>query len=71
MENIAKFHSLRGTIVRTNDYGCYVRDDITDTEVFYYGNGYVGDRVLLSIFKVDNERNRITCRLDSVIEYAA
>ena len=70
MEKIAKFYSLTGAIVRTNDYGCYVRDDITNTEVFYYGNGCVGDKVLLSIFKVDKERNRITGRLDSVIEYA-
>lgn len=71
MEKISKFSTVTGTVVGVNNYGCYVRDDVTDTVVFYYGNGNKGDRVLLSVFKVDKERERVTCRLDSVIEYAA
>lgn len=71
MERINKFSTLTGRIIGTNSYGCYVRDDETGFIVFYYGNGKIGDRVFLSVYRVDIERNRVTCRLDSVLEYAA
>ncbi len=71
MENINKYTSITGTVTRVNTYGCFVRDDITDTTVFYFGNGNIGDRVYLTVCKVDTVHHRITCNLDSVLEYAA
>lgn len=71
MENIRKFSTITGTVFDINRCGCYVRDDETGATVFYYGNGNKGDRVLLSVFKVDRELGRVTSRLDSVLEYAA
>lgn len=64
MGNFKKYNTIIGTVV-----GCYVRDDESGKVVFYYGNGMKGDRVQLSIRKVDAARERITCVLDSVIEY--
>ena len=66
MENFKKHNTLIGC----NSYGCYVRDDASEKVVFYYGNGMRGDRVQLSIQKVYLARNRITCVLDSAIEYS-
>jgi len=68
---VNKFSTVIGTVIGVNNHGCYVRDDESDSVVFYYGNGNKGDRVFLSVFKVDNESGKVTCRLDSVIEYAA
>lgn len=70
MENFKKHDTLIGTVIGCNSYGCYVRDDASEKVVFYYGNGMSGDRVQLSIQKVDLARDRITCVLDSVIEYS-
>lgn len=71
MEKINKFSTLTGRITGVNSFGCYVQDDETGITVFYYGNGKIGDRVFLSVYKIDTDRNRVTCRLDSVLEYAA
>lgn len=71
MEMINLSDMIIGTVIATNSRGCYVLDDETGTVVYYYGNGKTGDRVLVSLRKIDTERNRITYRLDSVIEYAA
>ena len=46
-----------------------MRDDESGRVVFYYGNGFKGDKVQLSIKRIDLERERITCVLDSVLEY--
>lgn len=70
MENFKKHNTLIGTVIGYNSYGCYVRDDASEKIVFYYGNGMRGDRVQLSIQKVDLARDRITCVLDSVIKYS-
>ena len=69
MGNFKKYNTIIGTVVGCNPYRCYVRDDESGKVVFYYGNGMKGDRVQLSIRKVDAARERITCVLDSVIEY--
>ena len=53
MEKINKFSSLTGRIIGVNCYGCYVKDDENDITVFYYGSGRIGDRVFLSVCKVD------------------
>ncbi len=71
MGNIKRLNTITGTVIGFNDYGCYVRDDESDRVVFYFGNGMKGDRVLLSVQKVDVERERITCVLDSVLEYGS
>ena len=69
MENIERFNPMEGVIYRTNNFGCFVIDEATGLSVFYYGPGEVGDRVKLSVSKIDRERNRITCCFESVVEY--
>lgn len=69
MENFKKYNTVIGTVVDCNSCGCYVRDEKSDKIVFYYGNGVKGDKVQLSVEKVDLARNRVTCTLDSVLEY--
>ena len=70
MEDYIKHNTVIGTVIGNNSHGCYVRDDETDTVVFYYGNGMKGDRVQLSVREVDLVRERVTCVLDSVLEYS-
>lgn len=70
MEIFERLDTIRGTVIGCNEYGCRVRDDETGKVVFYYGNGYKGDRVQLSIKRIDIERQRVTCVLDTVLEYA-
>lgn len=71
MEYFKKHNTITGTVVGFNRCGCYVRDDESGKTVFYFGNGMVGDRVQLSVRKVDRELERITCSLDTVLEYGA
>ena len=71
MEIFERFDTIIGTVVGCNDYGCRVKDDESGKIVFYYGNGVEGDRVQLSVTRVNLERQRVTCVLDSVLEYAA
>lgn len=52
-------------------YGCYVRDQATDKTVFYYGCGQKGDKVQLTVKKVNIEKEQVTCVLDAVLSYAA
>ena len=70
MEIFERFDTIRGTVIGCNEYGCYVNEDESGKTVFYYGNGFKGDRVQLSIKRVDLERNRVTCLLESVLAYA-
>ncbi len=69
MEYFRKHSVVTGTVVGFNDHGCYVRDDETGKTVFYFGNGMKGDRVQLTVCKVDRELERVTCSLDTVLEY--
>lgn len=71
MENYKKHNTVIGTVIGCNSYGCYVRDAENDNVVFYYGNGMKGDKVQLSVQKVDLVRKRVTCVLDSVLEYSS
>lgn len=64
-----KYSTVIGTVIGFNSYGCYVRDDESDNVVFYYGNGMIGDRVQLTVRKINLEREQVTCVLDSVLEY--
>ena len=59
------------TVSACNNYGCYVRDIETDRVVFYYGCGQRGDKVQLTVKKVNLEKEQVTCVLDSVLSYAA
>lgn len=71
--NIQKLDTMTGTVIDFNHFGCYVSLDSNETDIpyaFYYGNGKRGDKVLVSIKKIDNVRNRINCDLDCVLEYA-
>ena len=70
MEIYERLDTIRGTVIGCNEHGCHVRDDENGKVVFYYGNGYKGDKVQLSIKRIDFERERVTCVLDSVLEYA-
>lgn len=66
-----KHNTIIGTVIKYNNFGCYVRDEENGFIVFYYGNGMVGDKVQLSVSKVDRELHRVTCNLDTVLEYGA
>lgn len=70
MEIFERLDTIRGTVIGCNEHGCRVREDESGKVVFYYGNGFKGDRVQLSIKRIDLERERVTCVLDSVLEYA-
>lgn len=69
MSNFQKYNTVIGTVVGFNSSGCYVRDEESGYVVFYFGNGTRGDRVQLTVQKVDTEKERVTCLLDSVLEY--
>lgn len=69
MEIFKRYNTVIGTVIGFNSYGCYVRVDESDKVVFYYGNGMIGDRVQLTIRKINLEREQVTCVLDSVLEY--
>ncbi|MBE6562573.1 MAG: hypothetical protein E7660_02430 [Ruminococcaceae bacterium] len=71
MDMFEKFNTLVGEVIGCNRHGCYVLDDETDKVVFYYGCGKKGDRVQLTIKKVDLEKELVTCMLDSVLSYVA
>lgn len=68
-EHFHRHDTVVGTIIGCNSYGCYVRDIASNEVVFYYGNGMKGDKVQLTVKKVDVEKERVTCMLDSVLEY--
>lgn len=68
-EHFQKHNTVVGTVIGCNSYGCYVRDVESDEVVFYFGNGMKGDKVQLTVKRVDAERERVTCVLDSVLEY--
>lgn len=71
MEIFERFNTLVGVIIGCNNFGCYVRDEKTDKVVFYYGCGQKGDRVQLTIKKINPQKEQVTCVLDSVISYIA
>lgn len=71
METFELYNTVIGEVIDCNRYGCYVRDLDTDKIVFYFGCGRRGDKVQLSIKRINVEREQVTCTLDSVIEYAA
>ena len=66
-----KFSTITGTVIDYNKYGCYVRPDGSDEVVFYYGNGMKGDRVQLSVKRINHQHKSVTCLLDSVLEYGS
>lgn len=71
MEEFEKYNTLIGEVIGCNNYGCYVRDRETDRVVFYYGCGQRGDKVQLTVQKVNYEKEQVTCLLDAVLSYAA
>ena len=71
MEMFERFNTVIGEVIGCNSYGCYIRDLETDRVVFYYGCGQRGDRVQLTVKKVNLEKEQVTCVLDSVLSYAA
>ena len=71
MKMFERFDTLIGEVIGCNSYGCYVRDQESDKVVFYYGCGHRGDKVQLTIKKVNLEKDQVTCVLDSVVSYAA
>lgn len=71
MEAFEKYNTVVDEVIGCNSYGCYVRDKKTDKVVFYYGCGQRGDKVQLTVKKVNLEKEQVTCILDSVLEYAA
>lgn len=71
MSEFQKYNTVIGTVVGCNSCGCYVRDEESGFVVFYFGNGTRGDKVQLTVQKVDKKRERVTCLLDSVLEYGS
>ena len=69
MNSFEKYDTVVGKVIGFNDHGCLVRDEKSDSVVFYFGNGMKGDRVQLTVYKVDNQKERVTCLLDRVLEY--
>lgn len=68
-ECFKKYDTIVGTVIGFNSSGCYVRDEKSGRSVFYFGNGMKGDKVQLTVNKVDAEKERVTCVLESVLEY--
>ena len=71
MEIFERFNTVIGEVIGCNSYSCYVRDIETDRVVFYYSCGQRGDKVQLTVKKVNLEKEQVTCVLDSVLSYAA
>ena len=71
MEMFERFNTLIGEVIGCNSHGCYVRDQATNKTVFYYGCGQKGDKVQLTVKKVNIEKEQVTCVLDAVLSYAA
>ena len=68
-EHFQKHNTLVGIVVGCNSRGCYVREVESKEVVFYFGNGMKGDKVQLTVKRVDVDRERVICVLDSVLEY--
>ncbi len=71
MKMFERFNTLICEVVGYNSHGCYVRDQETGKVVFYYGCGQRGDKVQLTVKKVNLEKEQVTCVLDAVLSYAA
>lgn len=71
MDMYERFNMVNGVVIGCNKYGCYVRDQETDRVAFYYGCGQKGDKVQLTVKKVNIEKEQVTCLLDSVLSFAA
>lgn len=69
MGSFERFDTITGEVIGHNAHGCYVKDDNSGFVVFYYGNGGYGDKVQLTVRKVNPEAQKVTCVLDSVLEY--
>ena len=59
-----------GRVTRVLGKKCLVELDDVDCTAYYFGNGTVGDKVLLSVIRNLEEEQDIKCALDSVLEYA-
>ena len=68
-ENFHEYDTVIGKVIGCNSSGCFVRDEKSDKVVSYYGNGEKGDKVQLTIKKVDAAKEKVTCVLDSVLKY--
>ena len=60
---IQKLDVYEGVVVNTNRQGAIIRLLGTEIDAFCFCSAKLGDRVLVSISKVEN--NRIRCRIDS------
>ena len=70
LENgIEKYASYEAIITGVNCFGCHIKFYNTNIHGFFFGNGNIGDSVIVSVGKIDEKKQRITCFLDSVLEY--
>ena len=53
MDMYERFNTVIGVVIGCNKYCCYVRDQETNRVVFYYGCGQKGDKVQLTVKKVN------------------
>lgn len=66
--NLERFDVYRGIIVKTTRHGAVIRLLNTEIEAFSFCSANLGDRVLVSISKIEN--NRVRCKIDS-FDYSA
>ena len=70
---LAYLDSITGEVIGHDRNGCYVRLDTEEPNTpygFYFGSGRTGDRVLLSVKRINSNHSSIFCILESVLSYA-
>lgn len=70
IDALERFDSYTGTVVGYAPRGVRILME-NGIECFSFGNARIGDMVLVSIQRVDLERNRVRCSIDSFLNYAA
>ena len=71
LENLERFDVYEGIVIRTNSHGAVIKLLDNEIEAFAFACAKPGDRVLVSISKIDIETSRVRCRIDSFRYFAA
>lgn len=65
LANLERFDVYEGVVIRTNEYGALIKLLDSEIEAFAFACARPGDRVLVSISKVNVKTNRVRCQIDS------
>ena len=68
---IEKFDVYEGIVISTNRRGAIIKLLGSDIEAFCFCSANIGDRLLVSISKIDLDKNSVRCRVDSYCYSAA